>query len=85
MAQPTLYLIKYTGSIEVDKGVPYAGSSVSLGNVLQMKTKGVSVVINSSGPAFTITYDDLAFLDATATYTFNKDCIIAIGDMVEVV
>ncbi len=84
MAQPVQFVLKYTGSMEVKAGDQLLGSSISIGNVLQMKTKGVKVIINNTGVMFPITYDDLSYLDATATYTFDKDCIIAIGEMTEV-
>ena len=80
MSQP---VIKYTGSVSLTAGTPYDGSGFTLGNCMQMKTKGTNVSINSMD-AFPITYDDIGLVDITATYTFNIDCIIAFGDVVEV-
>ena len=78
-------VIKYTGSIQALKGEPYAGSDFSFGNVMQMKTKGVSVILNSNGLGFRVLFDDIGYVDATATYTFDRDCIIAFGEMIEVI
>ena len=76
-------LLKYVGSVKCTAGETYAGSAFTLGNIMQMKTKAVQVSV-AGGPAFLITFDDLAYVDTTANYTFNKDCIIAFCEMVEV-
>ncbi len=83
MSQPTVHVLKYVGSVSCVKGKQYAGSDFTLGSVMQMKTKGVKVSL-SGMDAFTITYDDLGYVDTSTTYTFSTDCIIAFGDMVEV-
>ena len=70
--------------MEVQKAEKYLGSAITLGNVMQMKTNNVKVSI-SGMPYFNITYDDVGYVDATATYVFDKDCVIALGSMVEVV
>ena len=85
MANPVQHITKYTGSIECLAGVPYDGSAFSLGNVMQMKTQKVKVIINSEGAGFDIKYDDVGYVDITATYTFSINCTIAFGAMVEVV
>ncbi len=84
MAQPQQFIMKYTGSASVQKGKAYTGTDMSSsGNVLQMKTEKVSVSI-SGNPMFLTTFGDLSYLDDTATYIFDKDCIVAVGEMVEV-
>jgi len=84
MAQPAVHILKYVDVMEVEKGVVYNGSAITTGNVMQMKTKGVSVIINSANVSFLTTFDDLNYVDASTTYTFDKDCVVAICDMVEV-
>ena len=84
MAQPSFFIMGYNGSTSVVAGKAYTDTDFTLGNVMQMKTHGVRVSI-SGMDAFDITYDDLGYVVAGATYTFNKDCIIAFGDMTEVV
>lgn len=84
MANPVQFTMKYTGAIECEAGVPYDGSTFTLGNMMQMKTEGVKVVMNSSGAGFDIKYDDTGYVDTTATYTFSTNCTIAFGAMVEV-
>jgi len=84
MANPVQFVMKYTGAVECTAGVPYDGSAFTLGNVMQMKTKNVKVIMNSSGAGFDIRYDDVGYVDVTATYTFDSNCTIAFGAMVEV-
>lgn len=84
MANPSQPILKYTGSATCVKGTPYLGSTFTLGNVMQMKTENVSVSLDGTD-AFLISFDDYAYVDATVTYTFNKDCIVAFADMTEVV
>jgi len=83
MAQPVYYLVKYNRAMEVKAGVKVLGSSVTGGNVLIMKTKNVNASVNGS-VAFPVSYNEMSYLDTTAYYTFDKDCIIAIGEAVEV-
>ena len=78
------FLHKYTGSMQCVAGTSYAGSAITLGTVLQMKTIGITLSINST-TAFAFKYDDTTFIDSTATYTFSEDCVLAISDMTEVV
>jgi len=85
MAQPTVHVLKYVDAMEAEAGVAYEGSTITSGNIMQMKTKGVSVILNSSGPSFPVTFDDLNYVDASTTYTFDKDCVVAICNMTEVV
>ena len=85
MAQPTYHVLKYVDVLSVTKGKVYAGSSITTGSVMQMKTKNVDVILNSSGVSIPTTFDDLNYVDANTTYTFSKDCVVAICDMVEVV
>lgn len=80
MSQP---IMKYKGSLSLKAGTPYTGSTFTLGNCMKMKTKDVCVSINSTD-AFPIAYDDEGLIDATVTYTFSIDCLIAFGDVVEV-
>ncbi len=85
MSQPTQFLTKYVGSASIKKGSLYLGSGFSTsGNVLIMKTKKVSVSIGGN-PMFLTSFDDYTYLDDTTTYVFDKDCVIAFGEMVEVV
>lgn len=84
MANPVQFVMQYVGALECDAGVPYAGSSFTLGNVMQMKTNNVKVIMNSSGAGFDIKYDDIGYVDTTATYTFDTACTIAFGAMIEV-
>lgn len=85
MAQPSIFVMKYVDTLEVTAGEVYHGIDITSGNVMQMKTKGVNVILNSSGTAFPVTFDDLNYIDQGVTYTFSKNCIVAIGSMVEVV
>lgn len=84
MSQPNQFILKYTGAFKASAGTKYLGSAFVNENVMQMKTHGVQASVNNS-PMFDVTFDDLTYVDATATYTFNKDCIIATGTMTEVV
>ncbi len=83
MAQFSYPAIKYTGSLTCKRGTKYFGNAFTLGNLMQMKTKGVKVSI-SSMDAFDVSFNDYGYVDTTATYTFSKDCILAFGDVVEV-
>ena len=78
-------VMKYKGSEAMVKGTAYAGTSFTLGNTMQMKSEGISVILNSNGVAFPVKLDDMAIIDTTITYTFSDACIIAFGDLVEVV
>ena len=84
MAQPSQFVLKYTDSLQVKKGDTYSGSLFSAGTVLKMKTENVNVSIND-GIAFKTSFDDEAYVDVTATYKFDRDCVLAIGIMTEVV
>jgi len=84
MAAPFYYVIQYTDVLDVKAGTIYLGADITTGNIMQIKTDGVSVVLNSSGVSFPITYDDVGYVDVNTTYTFNKDCVIAIGNMITV-
>lgn len=77
-------LLKYVGSAECKSGTTYLGSAFTLGNVMKMKSEGVRVGI-SGMPAFLTSFDDEAYLDVTADYTFDKDCVIAFCEVVEVI
>ena len=76
-------LIKYTGAVVAPKGIAINGSSYDTTTILKMKTEGVSVSVNSS-PMFKVTYDDESLVDITATYIFDRECVIAVGQLVEV-
>ena len=82
MAAPFYYVIQYTDVLDAKAGVAYSGADITTGNIMQMKTDGVAVVLNSSGVSFSITYDDVGYVDINTTYTFSKDCVIAIGNMI---
>lgn len=84
MAKPNQIAIQYTGSYSIVGGESYPATSFALGNVLQMKTKDVKVSIDKT-PDFPISYDDLAYVNTGSAYRFNKDCIIAVGQMTLVV
>ena len=83
MADPTTFIMKYAGAAEFTAGTSYDGSALDLGTTMQMKTSGVSVSVDGT-IGFPIGYDDVAFLNTGATYTFSKDCVVAFGDMTEV-
>lgn len=78
------FIQKYTGSMLCVAGTAYLGSAITLGTILQMKTKSVKLSINST-TAFDFTYGDSTFIDTTATYTFSEDCVLAISALTEVV
>ena len=84
MAQPTQHILKRVGILEVTKGVPYSGAAIVDGNVMEMGTEGVRVTFNSTGSSYPAPYLGTNFVDASTTYTFDQDCVIAIGSMVEV-
>ena len=84
MAQPTQFILKYTGAFKATAMTQYLGSAFAVENIMQMKTSGVRASVNGS-PLFDVSFDDMTFVDTTATYSFDKDCIIATGTMVEVV
>ena len=77
-------LLKYVGAVKCTAGTTYLGSAFTLGNIMQMKTVDIRVGI-SGMPAFLTKFDDLAYVDTTADYTFDKDCVIAFCTAVEVV
>jgi len=85
MAEQRQPILKYTESFSAVKGTSYSGASFDLGNVFQMKTKEVNVIMNSNGVGFSIGYDSIVYVNTAATYTFSKDCTLAFADMVEVV
>jgi len=82
MSQPVYHVVKYKGAIEVKAGVKLNGSDVTGGNVLIMKTKDVRGSVNGS-VAFPINFNEMSYLDTNAYYTFDRDCIIAVCEVVE--
>ncbi len=85
MSLRSQFILKYAGSLQIAGGEPYAGSSFSLGNILQMKSSGVKVILNSNGLGFAIDLGETLYVDNGVTYTFSEDCIIAFATAVEVV
>ena len=83
MATPVQFLLKYSGSQSMVAGTPYNGADFSLGNVMQMKTVNVRVSIGGMD-GFLISFDDIAYVDTTTTYTFDQNCTIAFGTAIEV-
>ena len=85
MAQQTRNILRYSESVLLQKGVPYSGGSFSLGNVIQVKTAGVRLILNHNGLAFSIGFDDTWYIDPGTNYTFTEDCLVVFATMVEVV
>jgi len=81
MAQP-LYAVKYLGAKSLQVGKTYTSADLltefSGATCLIMKTSGVSVSINGTD-MFPIVLNDQSFLETGLSYTFNKDCIVAVG------
>jgi len=85
MAAQRQQLLKYTGSLLAKKGTQYSGDDFSLGNVFQVKSKNVKLILNSNGVAFDIPYEGIIYVNTDVTYTFSSDCVLAFADMIEVV
>lgn len=77
--------MKYAGSLVAGKGEPIKGSSFSDGNVFQVKTKNVNVILNRNGIAFPADFDEMFYIDTAASYTFSEDTVLAYGTFVEVI
>lgn len=86
MAQPH-YAIKYLGSFKADKGVNYTSASLldtfPTATVVKIKTAGVSVSVNGH-PMFLTSFDDENHIVTGQNYTFDRDCILAVGVYVAV-
>jgi hypothetical protein len=68
---------RYEGAIEVKAKTPYTFPSAPTGTCFQMKTPDVNVSVNGD-IMFPTKYDDESAIDTGATYTFDKDCIVAV-------
>ena len=81
MAQP-LYAVKYLGAKSLQVGITYTSANILTefpsATCLIMKTSGVSVSINGTD-MFPIVLNDQSYLEAGLSYTFNKDCTVAVG------
>lgn len=81
MAQP-VYAIKYIGAISVKGGTTYSSTTVLAqfpgATCLVMKTPDISVSVNGTD-MFPIAYEDQSYIESGINYTFNKNCVIAIG------
>ena len=81
MAQP-LYAIEYLGAIEASKNTAVTSASVltlyPTATVLKIKTARVSVSVDDS-VMFPTDYNDESYLVTGHSYTFSKDCIVAVG------
>lgn len=85
MAQPTMHILQYVASASVTGGKLYNSSDFTgIGNILQMKTKNVNVSIDGN-VMFSTSFDDTSFIENGHTYVFDRDCVVAIASMVEVV
>lgn len=90
MAQPVNFRFQYLGAIEAKAGEEYAASDIIADSKFtnatafmlktdQTRKDPVKVSINKT-PQFPIYLNEISAFDGTAslTYVFNKDCIIAI-------
>ena len=85
MASKLQFIPKYTGSLELAGGQSYPAASFSMGNIIQMKTRNINVILNSNGIAFSVPFNDMIYVDSSASYTFSEDCTVAFLAMIEVV
>ena len=68
---------RYEGAIQITAKTPYEFPSAPTGTCFQIKTDGVKVSINGD-VMFQTKYDDESEIDTASTYTFDKDCVVAV-------
>lgn len=81
MAQPN-YAIEYLGAMFVPGKTPVTTASLLIiyptATVIKMKCRDVKVSVDNSD-MFEVSFDDESYLATGHTYTFSKDCMVAIG------
>ncbi len=84
MAQTSNYQPVYKNSKHLKKGITYIAGEFSDFDFYKVKTRGVKISING-GVLFEISFDDSSQLTTGDTYMFNKDCVVAFGNIVDTV
>ena len=93
MAKLNNYRLEFVGAVEVEANKEYTSTEiVSMGaDTIIMKTRAnidspITVSVNKT-PAFPISYDETTVIDENNvnTYVFNKDCILAIANNLDLV
>jgi len=90
MAQPSQFLIRFLGSVEVTAGDTYTTAAIltafPAATIMIMKSKGTSsnpikVSINSTA-AIEIDFNEVGSITTGDTFVFNQACLIAVGEYV---
>ena len=77
--------IEYLGAVEVKRNVEVTSASIialyPTANVIKMKTKNIKATVNHS-VLFSIDYNEENYLEIGNTYSFDGDCVFAVGKYV---